>query len=145
MPGSDLALQHLPERTGVDGHLGVTGRVHLEGRGCEDDVDPRAGTQLEVGLEGPRVAVEVLALTELQRVHEDRRDDRAVAGTLTRGGQERGVTGVQGSHRRDQDDLAGIAPSGRERVGELLAAGREERGGGHGWGVRRVGSASAEA
>ena len=74
--GPDLALEHVRERSGLDGHRRLLGPARvdlLDGRG-EDDVDALLLADLEVEVEGARVAVEVLAGAELERVDEHRGD-----------------------------------------------------------------------
>src|SRR5204863_2255408 len=100
----------------------------------EDHVDTLLDTQLEVGVEGAWVAVEVLAGAELHRVHEDRHHHRCLGTDLLAGAlDQRGVAGMQGTHRRHQPDRP-LTPV--ECLPQLLATLREERGGGHGRSLR---------
>ncbi|GAA3051873.1 hypothetical protein GCM10020000_36500 [Streptomyces olivoverticillatus] len=66
----------------------------------------------DVGVEGARIAVEILAGAELQGVDEDGDDDLPVgAHELAGGADEGGVALVQGTHRHHD----GAAPGGRRR------------------------------
>ncbi len=93
------ALQALAHGARGDADLGLATGVHLVHGGGEHDVRAGLPGELEVGVQGARVAVEVLALTELQRVDEDGDDDLAVpARDTARGADQRGVALVQCAH-----------------------------------------------
>src|SRR5690606_41233272 len=76
--GAGGALQAFPHGAGADPDLGCAARVDLLHRGGEHDVGSRLLGQLQVRVQGAGVAVEVLALSELERVDEDGDDDLAV-------------------------------------------------------------------
>ncbi len=103
MPRPELAFQRFAELADVDpGSESL--RVHLLGRGREEDVDARLLGELRVARFVPRVPVEVLAGPELGRVDEQAGDDDVVLGA---GGlEQREVTRVKCAHRRDQADRA---------------------------------------
>ncbi len=108
------ALEHGGQRTGLDGDLGLSGppRVDLVHCRREDDVGTLAGTHLEVGLEGAWIAVEILRGPELQRVDEDRGDDRAGAAPRASDPEQAGVTLVQRAHGGHKDDPSSPATPG---------------------------------
>ena len=66
------------------------------------DVDARPLTHRQIGWEGSRVPVEILARTELQWVDEDTGRDRHAVGSSHP--EQRGVPGMQRAHRRHQTD-----------------------------------------
>src|SRR6185312_15788861 len=70
----------------------------------EDEVGAGPPAHLQVGVEGARIAVEVLVRPELQRIHEDRH--QYVVGLLPGGAQQRLVAGVQGAHGHHHADGA---------------------------------------
>ena len=72
--------------------------------GQEEHVGPALLEQRLVLFDGARIAVEVLALPELERIHEDAGDDdvRRGAGCIDQGE----VSLVQGSHRGHEPDGA---------------------------------------
>ena len=86
------------------------------GVGAKTRSTPAPATDLHVGVEGPRVARQVLARPELQRVEEDRDDD--VGGPLPGRLDEGRVALVQGAHRHDHRDVAvgELAPGGAQLV-----------------------------
>ena len=74
--------------------------------GANTKSTPRPSSSVEVAVEVARVLVEVLVRAELQRVHEDRDDDRV--GELARPldeGEVPVVQGAQGRHERDRPPL----------------------------------------
>jgi hypothetical protein len=99
-------LEHLAHRPGADPHERRAVGVDDVGRRREDDVGALARAHREVGLERARVAVEVLARPELQRVDEDGDDDVSAAAGL-RAPARRGR--VQRAHRHDDGDPPGSA------------------------------------
>ena len=104
-PGAELALEPLPGRARVDGHLRRAAGVHLGRRGREDQVRPLAGADGQVLVQGPGVAVEILVRPELERVDEDRDDHAAPRpGQRARRAQQPRVAVVQGAHGRRQHD-----------------------------------------
>ena len=105
-------------------------RVDLLDRRGEHDVDALALAHAEVGLERARVAVEVLAGPELERVDEDRGDDRAVAGVLARrrGSGWRGLRAGRPSWAR--------TPTGGRRARASASSVPARRGCGRGPGAR---------
>src|SRR3954447_5521763 len=128
-----FALEPVAQRSRGDPHLGLTIRVDdVRGRG-EDNVDLLARAEREVGVEGARIAVEVLPRRELQGVEEDR-DDHGVA-ACARGPDQLTVPFVQRTHGHDDRDLA---LQGITQAGQLDAVAR------HGWwhGHRRHPSAA---
>ena len=93
------------------------GAIQLLRRRSEDHVDALGRAQLQVGFEVARIAVEVLAGAELQRVDEDRHDDE-VRAILPRDANQREMTFMEKAHRRNEaDHPAGRAGSadGRSR------------------------------
>ena len=122
--GPGLALEDVAERAGRDPDARVAVLVDDVGGRGEDEVDARGRADLQVGVEGARVAREVLAWAELQRVEEDRDDD--VCGALASGADQGRVPVVQRAHGHDDGDVA---------VVEQAAGRRAAR---HGCGRRRV-------
>ena len=123
------ALEDRGQRAGVDGDLRRTARVDLVDRRREEDVDALGLAERQVLVERARVAVEVLAGPELQRVHEQRHDQRGVAADLRAGASHQaGVARVHRAHRADQADALVTGAVGREQAGELRAGAREHRG-----------------
>lgn len=99
VPGPDGTLETAAHGAGAQPHLGLAAGVDLLGGGREHEV--RAGRlgDRQVGLQGARVAVEVLARTELQRVDEDGDHDESLGADACAGRpDERGVTLVEGAH-----------------------------------------------
>ena len=90
-PGRDAPLEHAPTGRRRPAICGAAVRVHLGDGRREEQVDAAAVERGDVGVEGARVAVEVLLRPELQRVHEDRDDDEAAelarAARRARGGR----------------------------------------------------------
>ena len=113
MPGPGGALQLVGQRPRLDRGAEPVG-VHLAGVGREDEF---AADGLELGhvvVEGARVGLEVLALAELQRVDEDRRDHHGTRQRL-RGPHQFEVPLVQGAHGGHEDDgPAGLAHGARD-------------------------------
>src|SRR5690606_39706659 len=104
--GPGGAFEEVPAGAGVHGGEAVpaTGvQLGLDGR--EHEVHALLGAEREVGVEGARVAVEVLAGPELERVDEDGGDHRVrdLAGFA----QVRAVALVQRPHGGDDGDAAG--------------------------------------
>ena len=75
----ELALEDLPHRARIDGHLGLTSGIHLGGGRREDELSPRAGAPGQVLVQGLRITIKIFTRPELQRVDEDR-DDHAPRG-----------------------------------------------------------------
>src|SRR5690606_14171842 len=123
--GAGGALQAFPHGAGADPDLGSAARVDLLHRGGEHDVGSRLLGQLRVRVQSAGVAVEVLALPELQRVDEDGDDDLAVGSRYpARGADQRGVALVQGAHGHHDGAAA------RARAGVQFPGGAQQ-GGGH--------------
>ena len=57
---------------------------------------------LHIGVEGPRVLLEVVETIELSRIHEDARDHMITL--VARVLHERDVTGMQSAHGRNETD-----------------------------------------
>jgi hypothetical protein len=87
----------------VDGGPEPEGVHLLDGR-REQDVDAEVGGQVGVGPLVPRVALEVLAVTELGRVDEQRHHDEVAF--LQRRPHQAEVALVEGTHRGDEADAA---------------------------------------
>ena len=128
MAGPRLPLEHVAERPGGDAHAGVAVGIDDVRRRREDEVDAGSRADGEVGVEGARVAREVLLGPELQGVEEDRHDDVAVG--LASLVDEGRVTLVQGAHRHDDGDVTVI--EGGARLPQLLAGAGDD--GSCGWG-----------
>src|SRR6185369_1854719 len=92
-----------------------TGRVHLSCRGGEDDINAAGTGDGTVALQVARVALQVLARAELDRVDEDREHQDVAAGACL--AQQRGVTLVQIAHGRHKGDALAVA---LERKGQML-------------------------
>ena len=149
VPRPGLALEHVAERAGGDAHARVALGVDDVGGRREDEVDASGRADLEVGVEGARVAREVLLGPELERVEEDRHDDVAVrlAGLV----DQRRVPLVQGAHRHDDGDVAVVER--RPGLAQLLAGAGDDRGDGrrrgwrggvgHGWSSSCASSSSS--
>ena len=104
MPRPELAFQLAAELSDVDpGSVAV--RVHLLGRGREEDVDAGLLGELRIALLVARIAVEVLAGRELGRVHEEARDDDVIL--CPRGLEQRKVASVEGAHCGHEPDRPG--------------------------------------
>ena len=103
-PGRDAPSQRVTDA--ADRHRrrrrGGPRRVHLAHRRHEDDVDTGLRTDEQVALERPRVALDVLGVAELQRVHEDADRHDVALGPGPR--HERAVAVVQRAHGRHQPD-----------------------------------------
>src|SRR3954451_137616 len=124
-PRAVFALEPVAQRSRGDPHLGLTIRVDdVRGRG-EDHVDLLARAECKVGVEGARIAVEVLPRRELQGVEEDR-DDHGVA-ACARGPDQLTVPFVQRTHGHDDRYLT---LQGITQAGQLDAVARP--GGSHG-------------
>ncbi|MNZ90484.1 hypothetical protein D3C78_1094480 [compost metagenome] len=89
---------------GLPGH--AVGVHFLDGRG-EQQLAAGLEEFFLVGGEGARIAVEVLAGAELQRVDEDAGDDEI--GALGGFGHQRGMAGMQIAHGRHQADAFAFA------------------------------------
>src|SRR5690606_41808206 len=100
-------------------------RVHLLDGRDEEQVHALGGGDPRVALEVARVGVEVLALTELQRVDEHRHDDEVVV--LPGGPHERRVALVQVAHRGDEPDRATRGPVLGQPVAQLADRGHGQR------------------
>ena len=112
--------EHAVEVAGAVGALQLAGHVAGDDPGVEaggidlvsvghkDPVDTTATTQVEVGLQHPRVAREVVRVVELGRVHEDRSDDDigTVPGLLKQGR----MAAVQGPHRWHKANRRPLGP-----------------------------------
>ena len=105
VPGSVLATERLGDPLDVDPHGRPIG-IEFLGLRRPDDVDTGLAAGGEVVLHDPGIALEVLRIIELGRVHEDRHDDaiRVRASGL----DEREMARVERTHRRHEAD----APSG---------------------------------
>src|SRR5581483_5201609 len=79
----------------------------------EEQLHARLLEERAVALEGPRIALEVLARRELQAVHEDAHRDRAAV--PSREPREREVALVQVPHRRHEGHRAGGGDRGAQR------------------------------
>ena len=87
-------------------------RIHLLIEWREQHVDALALETRAVGVERPRIAIEVLVRTELQPVDEDARDDRVAV--LARDAAKLQVAFVQVAHRRHERHAARAVEALRE-------------------------------
>ena len=92
---------------------------HLLHRRGEHEGGARLRRQLEVGVEVPGVAGQVLARRELQRVDEDRH--RGHVTFRRRPGDQRGVARVEGAHGGHQPDGAARGPLPVELLAQHVA------------------------
>ena len=134
VPRPRLPLEQVPERPGGDAHPGVPLGVDDVGRGCEDEVHPFAGADLEVVVEGPRVLRQVLLGPELERVEEDRHEH--VLGPLAGGADEPRVALVEGAHGHDDGDVT--VTEGGAGGAELVTAPGDDGCAGHRFSSSRV-------
>jgi len=111
VPGPRAALEL--RRHGPDLHSrGGSRRVHRLGRRLVDGVDLGRGKHRDVALGVARVAGEILARAELDRVHEDAHDHDVVLGA--RQLDQAQVPRVERAHRRHEPDRAALsAPPAR--------------------------------
>lgn len=105
--GPAPALHRRGERAGHDARV-ETARVHRRHRRCVDDVDARRPTRGEVVVDRGGVVLEVGRLPELQRIDEDRDDDRI--GERPGVFDEAEMAAVQRTHGRDQRQGAARSP-----------------------------------
>ncbi len=105
--GPEGALQHVAHRPRGDPHLRLAARVDLgRGRG-EDHVRAFLPGDLQIGLQGARVALQVLTGAELERVDEDRHHDLTQRTHPVPGrAHQRGVALVQRTHGHDDGPVA---------------------------------------
>ena len=108
------ALQRARQLAYLDVGL-KAGGVHFLGRRGPYQVDAFPRQQVEVAVEVARVGVQVGAVVELRRVHEDA--DRRVVALGTAGAHQREVAGVQGAHGGHQAGAAGDGAACRSHVG----------------------------
>ena len=86
-------------------------RIDFRHRRGEDGIDADGAELFEIGLECPRISVEIFARRELRRIDEDR-DDGALGHLLGDIG-ERDMARMQRAHGRDERDTARrLAPGG---------------------------------
>lgn len=71
MAGPGASTENILATDRSDADRRLTGRIHLPNGRCEDEVDAFRPCEVQVAIEVPRVAVEVLAGTELERIDED--------------------------------------------------------------------------
>lgn len=107
MPGSASTLELVSEITRVYPDPRFARRInHVAGR-SEDEIDSFPRADLEVGVESPRIAAEILTGAKLQRVHEDRHKYPAVGtNPITRRLHQGRVTRMQRPHSHDDRNLA---------------------------------------
>ena len=118
-PGPRRALELLGERRRLDA-IDLRRRIHLLFLRIEEHVDAFALEPRAVGLQRPRIAVEVLVRAELQPIDEDAGDDGVAV--LAGDPAQRQVAVVQVAHRRDERDAleaARGAPRARRRCGRF--------------------------
>src|SRR5258708_15296082 len=95
MPGPGLTLKR--QRHGAGAHPGIRAeRVHLGHRRVEEDVHAGGLEPATIFVEGARIARQILAGAELQRVDEDAGDDPVARPSSRRDQAE--VAGMKGSH-----------------------------------------------
>jgi len=97
------SLEDRAHRSNVNRGRG-SGWVDIFDARQEDKVYAGSLEHRQVSLFIARVALEILARSELGRVDEDRRDDRNAARSCRT--HQRLVTGVEGTHRRHEADRA---------------------------------------
>src|SRR5690606_15414726 len=116
--GSAGPFEEVADGPGGQSHDGVTVGVELvDGRGEDDDAVGECGA---VGVDVARVLVEVFAVTELERVDEDRYHDGV--GDAGGAAHEGEVAVVQGAHGGDEGDGARILhprPHGADGLDEF--------------------------
>ena len=129
-PGRNLPSRTWPPGPGSTVTCGLPGRVHLGGGRREDEPRPLLGAHGQVGIQRPRIPLQILAGPELKRVDEDRHHHAprwhapGSTGQLPGRPQQGAVPGVQRAHGGDQDDGRGQA---RSRDRELVPRPRQHR------------------
>ncbi len=126
MVGTGSPLERLGDPSHAHGGLHRSAWVHLGHGRDEEQVDALGLGQGRITSEVPRVGVEILAGTELERVDEDRRHDHVVAGASCR--HQRGVAGVEIAHGRHEADAVTGSPGGLQATPDLRDGGHHRHG-----------------
>ena len=102
VPRPSRPLERLPDRAGIRERQIDPRRVDLLDRRRPDEIDPVALRDGEIRRFVARVRVEILARTELQRVHEDGYDHAVLLGACAL--DQRAMPGMECAHRGHQAD-----------------------------------------
>ncbi len=97
--GAMVAFEPVRRALGLDPGR-ESGRVQLVRCRREQEVDARGRRECRVAVEIAWIPVEIRSVAELRRVDEQARDHETALGA--RGAEQRGVSLVQGTHRRHE-------------------------------------------
>src|SRR5438128_3501053 len=108
--------EHILQLVDLDVGMKIRG-IHSLGRRREDQVDTLATTDVQIGLQGARVAAEVLPRTKLRGIDEDRHDDETAL--RTGGADQAGMAGMQRAHGGYETQLEVTVSSLADRLPHL--------------------------
>src|SRR5438874_11608097 len=108
MMGTDCPFPFFPDASRMDEHHRRVFRIHVLPGRREEKIHSSLRRELRIIVEGARVAVEIFARTELQRIDKDAHDhDISYALRFV---DQSEMTFVQRSHRGDESNALSFCP-----------------------------------